>query len=181
MILDDRQKAGIDLALDMLMQYEGFVPHPYFCSAGHLTIGYGEVIRPNKTYGGISGKDILAGAYRGAVIKKRKTFSELKASFGSLVTKKEAFEELKTLVIKEYYGKISDIIGHLSENKIASAISLCYNIGVRAFRKSTVARRIQSNDLQGAGQAFLMWRNAGKDKGILLPRRQKELAIWERA
>lgn len=42
-----------------------------------------------------------------------------------------------------------------------ASISLAYNIGQRAFCRSTVLRRINAKNYRGACDAFLMWRKAG--------------------
>lgn len=62
--------------------------------------------------------------------------------------------------------------------QLAAASSLAYNIGVSAYRGSTVARRFTQGDYKGACDAFLMWRFVGKKevKG-LLNRRKAEREI----
>jgi len=57
-------------------------------------------------------------------------------------------------------------------------VSLTYNIGVAAFCRSSVARRANAGDLQGACDAILMWDRAGgkQVRGLTL-RRQKERQI----
>ena len=41
-------------------------------------------------------------------------------------------------------------------------VSLCYNIGAGAFRGSSVVRKFNAGDVNGAGEAFRMWK---KDNG----------------
>ena len=45
--------------LKLLEEFEGFMPHPYLCPANKLTIGFGEIILSNKTYGKFSGDFII--------------------------------------------------------------------------------------------------------------------------
>lgn len=47
------------------------------------------------------------------------------------------------------------------EPQLAAAVSLSYNIGISAYRRSTVARRFSAGDWRGACEAFLMWNKAG--------------------
>lgn len=63
-------------------------------------------------------------------------------------------------------------------NQLAAAVSLSYNIGSAAYRKSTVAKRFSAGDFRGACNAFLSWSYAGgrQVKG-LLNRRNAERAI----
>jgi lysozyme len=39
-----------DAAIALIAHYEGFSPTPYWCAGGHLTIGYGHVIRADETF-----------------------------------------------------------------------------------------------------------------------------------
>lgn len=50
---------------------------------------------------------------------------------------------------------------NLTDNQLAACTSLAYNIGIGAFRGSTVARRINEMAMQSAADAFLMWNRAG--------------------
>ena len=62
----------------------------------------------------------------------------------------------------------------LSQNQFDALYSLCFNIGETAFRKSTVVRRINENDLNGAAEAILMWNKPE----VLIKRRQRERALF---
>ena len=52
-----------------------------------------------------------------------------------------------------------ELKGH--DNQLAAAISLSYNIGNAAYRKSTVARKFSAGDWRGACNAFMAWSMAG--------------------
>jgi lysozyme len=43
--------------IELIKKFEGFRPSPYFCCAGHLTIGYGHKLKPNEQYEQISEQD----------------------------------------------------------------------------------------------------------------------------
>lgn len=61
--------------------------------------------------------------------------------------------------------------------QLAMAISLAYNIGGTRYCTSTVARRFNAGDWQGACEAFLMWNKAGgKVVRGLVNRRKDETA-----
>lgn len=45
----------------------------------------------------------------------------------------------------------------LSQNQFDALVSLAFNIGNGAFRKSTLVKRLNAGDVQGAADAFLMW------------------------
>lgn len=52
-----------------------------------------------------------------------------------------------------------ELVGH--NNQLAAATSLSYNIGLRAYNGSTVAKRFSAKNWRGACEAFLMWNKAG--------------------
>ena len=63
----------------------------------------------------------------------------------------------------------------LSQNQFDALVSLCFNIGGGAFSGSTLVRKLNHGDYEGAAEAFLSWNHAG---GKVLPglttRRQAE-------
>ena len=67
----------------------------------------------------------------------------------------------------------------LNQNQFDALVSLVFNIGTGAFARSTLLKRLNVGDYNGAAEAFLMWRNAG-GKPILLNRRKREKALFEK-
>lgn len=66
----------------------------------------------------------------------------------------------------------------LNQNQYDALCSLIFNIGPTAFANSTVLKRLNSGDYKGAADAFMMWKKAGNDPERLLPRRQRERALF---
>jgi lysozyme len=62
----------------------------------------------------------------------------------------------------------------LSQNQYDALYSLCFNIGETNFRKSTVVKRINENDLKGAADAILMWNKPA----VLEKRRKRERELF---
>ncbi|MBB2960566.1 lysozyme [Methylobacterium sp. R2-1] len=58
----------------------------------------------------------------------------------------------------------------LPQHAFDALVSLCFNIGPAAFRRSTVLRRLRAGDRAGAGEAILMWNRPA----AIIPRRQGE-------
>lgn len=56
----------------------------------------------------------------------------------------------------------------LNQGQFDALYSLCFNIGETAFKKSTVVKRLNDNDLEGAADAILMW-----NKPAVLEKRRK--------
>jgi lysozyme len=62
----------------------------------------------------------------------------------------------------------------LTQSQFDALYSLCFNIGGTAFKNSTVVKRINANDLQGAAEAILMWNKPE----VLVNRRKRERALF---
>ncbi|CAA2137808.1 MULTISPECIES: lysozyme [Methylobacterium] len=58
----------------------------------------------------------------------------------------------------------------LPDHAFDALVSLCFNIGEGAFRRSTVVRRLNAGDRAGAAEAILMWNRPAS----LIPRRRAE-------
>lgn len=46
----------------------------------------------------------------------------------------------------------------LAQGEFDALVSLCFNIGQGAFRTSTIVRRLNSGDYEGAAEAIMMWK-----------------------
>jgi len=66
----------------------------------------------------------------------------------------------------------------LTQNQYDALCSLIFNIGVAAFASSTVKKELDKRHYQAAAEAFLLWKRAGANLNILLPRRQRERALF---
>ena len=74
---------------------------------------------------------------------------------------------------------VSPNLSRMSANAVAAVTSLCYNIGLGNYRASTVARKIEAGDKQGACEAFGMWVKAqGQTLAGLVARRKAEAALF---
>lgn len=145
-----------DKGFEMLAVFEGFRSAPYRDSVGVPTIGYG-----NTYY--LDGRKV--------------TMSDKPIS-------KDEAKKLKMAVIdKDFAPAVNRLLesqikaGKITQNMFDALISLVYNIGVGALAKSSVIKHLQNGNKQQAGEAFLLWKNAG-GKPILLKRRQKEREVF---
>lgn len=67
----------------------------------------------------------------------------------------------------------------INQNQVDAITSLTYNIGVGAFSKSTLLRKLNAGDIDGAADEFLKWNKAGgKPVKGLTRRRESERAIF---
>lgn len=141
------------LAQPIIKAFEGLRLSPYLCSAGVPTIGYG------STY------------YETGVRVK--------------LTDPAIDEEYATALllgsIKATYlpSMIAACPGLETEGQAAAILSWTYNLGVGNLRASTLRRKINAQDWEGAGQEILKWNKAaGKVSRGLTVRRRAEAKLF---
>lgn len=67
----------------------------------------------------------------------------------------------------------------LSQNQYDALVSFVYNVGVNAFRESTLLRKLNAGDYTGAAAEFPRWKYAGgKVSSILVRRRAREQDLF---
>ena len=67
----------------------------------------------------------------------------------------------------------------LNQNQFDALVSLTYNIGIGAFSKSTLLKKLNAGDYKGTSNQFDVWVNAGgKRLDGLVKRRAKEKALF---
>lgn len=105
-------------------------------------------------------------------------------SFTFPMDKKTAYD----LLYKDVGIATSSIMANvkvpLSDNQFDSLISLVYNIGVGGFSTSTVLKRLNKGDYNGAAEAFALWNKSTDARGVrevdpvLVARRAKEKELF---
>lgn len=78
------------------------------------------------------------------------------------ITKPEAFEMFK-IIADKFALKVNELIkSNVNQNQFNALVSLSYNIGVNAFAKSTLLKKVNfnPNDLTIKNE-FLKWNKAG--------------------
>jgi hypothetical protein len=67
----------------------------------------------------------------------------------------------------------------LNQNQYDALASLIFNIGEGAFSKSTLLRKLNAKDYEGAANEFVRWnKQAGKVLNGLVKRRAEEMAVF---
>jgi|TARA_R110002126_G_scaffold14913_1_gene61855 lysozyme len=144
---------AVDIAAKLCRTFEGLQLKPYICPAGYPTIGYGTVNKPDGT---------------------KVTMDH------PPITKETAEEWLTTELVSTYMAGVlqaSPILA--SKPRALGAITdFAYNLGVPRYRSSTLRRRIEAQDWEGAQEELMKWNKGG---GRVLPglvrRRQAECAF----
>ena len=143
--IEENIMAIAESTLDFITKEEGFRNKAYKDSKGLPTIGVGHLIKSTE-------KHLLD-----AVLTDEQVKDLLKSD---LKWCSEAVE--------------SSVKVPLTQPQFDALYSLCFNIGETNFRKSTVLKRINQNDLKGAADAILMWNKPA----VLEKRRKRERELF---
>lgn len=138
--------------LDLIKQFESFRAAPYLCSAGVPTIGYGTTVYPN----GIKVK-----------LSDQKITQQLA----------ETFLQHHVNAIEKDVSRLVKVT--LSQNQFDALMSFVYNVGLGAFRDSTLLKLLNAGDIDSASKQFERWNKAGgKIVDGLTNRRNAEKALF---
>ena len=131
--------------LDFITREEGFKNKAYQDSKGLWTIGVGHLIKSDEQF--------------------LKTIT---------LTDHDVKELLKRDLKWCSEAVESSVRVPLTQSQYDALYSLCFNIGETNFKRSTVVKRINQNDLKGAADAIEMWNKPA----VLIPRRKREKALF---
>ena len=110
---------ALEKALEIIKRWEGLKLTSYLCPAGVWTIGYGTT------------------KINGVAVKQ-----------GMQITLEQA-EEYLAQDCQVFYNAVCNEVGNIcNDNQIASLTSFTYNVGVGAFRKSTLLKVIKKADIE---------------------------------
>ncbi|MFQ4136714.1 glycoside hydrolase family protein [Nodosilinea sp. PGN35] len=142
--------------LALIKGFEGFSAVAYRCPANVPTIGYGTTRYPD-----------------GRAVKDFDEVSEEKA---------EAFLLDECNAIAREMAKLIKV--PLNQNQADALISFCYNLGCGAFAESTLLKKLNDGDYQGAANEFSRWNKAvvngvKQEVAGLTRRRAEEKALFE--
>lgn len=137
--------------VDLICEFEGKRLVAYDDGVGVWTIGFGTIKYPN-----------------GVRVKK-----------GDTCTLDQAKEYMRHDLIEFEHTVNSSVKVPLNQNQFDALVSLAYNIGSNAFKSSTLVKKLNTGDYQGAADQFNVWVNAGgKRMQGLANRRDKEKLLF---
>lgn len=143
-------------AIELLKRYEGFRANAYKCPSNVVSIGYGSTFYMD-----------------GSPVK-----------MGDIITEKDA-EILLTKVVDDFKINVKRLLPYtLPEDAIDAVVLLVYNIGLGAFTKSALLKRIKE-DVKGFDaieSEWNKWVHSGKKvlQG-LVKRRKEEFQLYKAA
>jgi lysozyme len=149
----------LDLAAELCRRFEGFSAKPYLCPAGVWTIGYG------STYYANGDKVTNDDPSIDREYAERLLMHELVHTYAPGAIRQCPI--LLTIAIKDKdWGKLNAIV------------DFCYNLGVGRLQTSTLKRKINQQDWDGAVEQIKLWvRGGGKVLRGLVIRRAAEAAL----
>lgn len=138
--------------LELIKEFEGFSSVAYLCSAKKATIGYGNTFWEDGT----------------------------PVKIGDQISKERAETLLKHVVDGFSVAVEVDIKIEVTQNQFDAMVSLAYNIGLGAFKNSTLLRQLNRGNFVGASQEFLRWdKSNGKPLLGLTRRREREKLLFD--
>ena len=141
-----------DRGLDLIRAFEGFRAEPYLDAVGVPTIGYGSTYYPDGQRVRLTDPPI----------------SEPEA------------RRLMQATLAEFEDGISAALQvDVTQSQFDALVCWAYNVGISAAQQSTLLRRLNAGDVQGAADQFLRWNRAGGQvlRG-LTRRREAERALF---
>ena len=144
---------NLELAAELCRRFEGFRSKPYLCPAGIPTIGYG------STYYADGRKVTLQDQPMDEPTARALLMAELRHTY--LVG-----------VLRQCPILATDV------NKLNAIVDFCYNLGVGRLQTSTLRRKINAQDWEGAKEQLMLWtKGGGKVLSGLVKRRTAESAL----
>lgn len=139
---------AVEIAAELCRHFEGFRSKPYICPAGYPTIGFGTVFKPDGTRVTMQDSPITKQIAEDWLIQ------ELRNNFLAGVLKASP----RLALHPEIWGAMGDF---------------AYNLGVGRYRSSTLRKRINAGDWEGAKEQLMRWTKAGGRELPGLVRRRK--------
>lgn len=146
---------NLELAAALCRQFEGYRAKPYLCPAGVATLGYG------STFYADGRKVTLADPPMSEENAKTLLMIELEHTY-------------LPGVLRNCPTLITDV------RKCNAIVDFVYNLGTGRLQTSTLKRKINANDWEGAKEQLMLWtKGGGKVLPGLFKRRTAECALLD--
>jgi len=146
---------NLEIAAEMCKRFEGYRAKPYLCPAGVATIGYGSTYYADG---------------RKVTLNDPPTTQEE----AHVLLMHELEHNYLPGVLRNCPGLITDV------RKCNAIVDFCYNLGTGRLQTSTLKRKINANDWEGAKEQLMLWtKGGGKVLPGLFKRRTAECALLD--
>lgn len=146
----------------LLIELEGFKLEVYLDSAGLPTIGVGHLLTQSER---MSGKILINGVY----VRYRYGLSETEV------------RDLLDQDLEKFEGAVREaLIVQVHKHQFEALMSFAFNVGIRAFQKSTLLKRVNALQWEDVPKQLRRWvYSGGKRSKGLENRREKEIKHWQ--
>lgn len=143
-----------DECVKMIMHHEGVRLKPYRCPANLWTVGVGHLIGDGNS---------------------------LPQEWDRQFTMEEVNDILKKDLRRFERGVLRLCPMGLTQHRFDALVSFSFNVGLGSLQRSTVRRRHNRGDYEGAAKAFMMWTKGGGRvlRGLVI-RRQDEVNLYRK-
>ena len=149
----------LELAAELCRRFEGFSAKPYLCPAGVWTIGYGSTYYANGD-------------------KVTKDDPSIDREYAERLLMHELVHTYAPGAIRQCPILLTVAIKDKDWGKLNAIVDFCYNLGVGRLQTSTLKRKINQQDWDGAIEQLKLWvRGGGKVLRGLVIRRDAEAAL----
>lgn len=141
--------------INLIKNFEGFRPLAYYCPAGLLTIGWGHTIQPTEKLNGI-------------LLDKN-----------SKVSLQQAILLLQKDITNAEHVIFRNVKAPLIQGQFDALVSFVFNLGEKNFMRSTLLKKLNDGDYEGAANQFPRWVYVNKKALVgLMNRRAAEMRLW---
>lgn len=133
--------------LEVLERLEGREHRAYIDTAGFWTIGIGHKILPSETAKYVGTPVVIDGRKRGSVVISDDEIDRLAQQ-----------DTAKAAAAVDQNVRVP-----INGNQRAALVSFSFNVGVGAFKGSTLLKKLNAGDFAGAAAEFLRWNKETKD------------------
>lgn len=140
-----------EVGVNLIKSFEGCSLKAYKCPVGVWTIGWGTT----------------------------EPINGVKPHEGMIITQQQA-DEILIKNLKAYENAVNKYVTYqINQNQFDALVSFAYNCGNGALKTSTLLKKLNAGDVQGAANEFLRWNKAnGKVLNGLTRRRESERKLF---
>jgi len=174
MTMEELQKMPRNLApaVETIRAFEGLADgdpstvnlDPYLCPAGYWTIGWGHMVRDAE----------------GRMLKGAAAAKGAKAIYPRGIT----LEGARVLLDDDIRALLPTLEAAIhvpvNDNQFSALTSFVFNIGIGAFKRSSLLRKLNAGDYAAVPRELMRWVHAGRRKVLpgLKRRREAEAKLW---
>ena len=152
---------NLAIAAELCRRFEGFRSKPYLCPAGIPTIGYGSTYYPGGR----------------KVTLEDAPITEEQAR---VMLTHELLSTYAPGVLRQCPGLLVIAAQTGDWRKLNAIVDFAYNLGVGRLQTSTLKRKINAQDWDGAKEQLMLWtRGGGRVLPGLVKRRQAECQLMD--